>query len=752
MKRQNGLWTKAICVLLLTCLSACGGGGGGNSTTPTTVTPPAEPPTTPTEPPTEPPAPPAAPMRISNTTCLAPATANLNDGGLRVERAFAQLPQIPRLVALQQAPQSTQFWYALSQYGHIFAFSNDDNADALTVFLDLEEQVYSASNEAGLLGMAFHPDYADNGWVFVYYMPSRDSARLSRFTRNGAGNGLNPNSEKIILEVSQPAPNHNGGGLGFGPDGYLYLSLGDGGAANDLFGQGQDTSTLLATMLRLDIDVADDTTPYEIPSDNPFADGMSGRPEIYAYGLRNPWRWSFDSLTGDLWVGDVGQNAREEIDIITAGGNYGWPITEGNACLFGDDCETDGLISPVVDYLHSETGGCSVTGGYVYRGSQINSLQGNYVFGDFCNGSLYSVESDGSNTSAIEQLDTALSISAFAQDENGELYVLNHSGEAGGGIYRLTSGDSQNEGSAIPALLSQTGCFSDTASMAPAMGVIPYPISSQLWSDGADKERLFAIPDDTVIALSPDGDFEFPDRSVLVKSFFHDGSPVETRLFMKHDNGWAGYSYAWNTQRSDATLITEGMSVAIDESYTHIFPSRSDCLTCHLPASGYSLGLETLQQNRDFPADENLPDNYLQQLTTLGYFSESPSTSLLDVRLQSLDETDASLTERARSYLHSNCAGCHRPGGSLSNIDLRYGTSLADMNICAIAPQYGDLGIEGAALLAPGNSASSVLLERMLTLDDNRMPPLSTAVVHTQATETISAWIDSLAGCDSPAD
>lgn len=689
------------------------------------------------------------PMRQSNTTCIAPAAASLvTDGELRIDRAFERLPQIPRLVALQQAPGDASFWYALSQYGHLLRFSNTPSADFLSVFLDLEAQVYSGSNEAGLLGMAFHPRYSENGWLFLYYMPTRDSARLSRFTRHTAGDGFDPSSEKVILEITQPAANHNGGGLGFGPDGYLYLSLGDGGAANDLFGQGQDTNTLLATMLRIDIDVADDSIPYEIPASNPFADGNSGRPEIFAYGLRNPWRWSFDSLTGDLWVADVGQNAREEVNLVTAGGNYGWPITEGSSCLVGDDCDTTGLIPPIIDYRHSDTGGCSITGGYVYRGAQITSLAGDYVFGDFCNGSIYRIASDGSSPSAVEIVDTSLSISAFAQDAGGELYVLDHSGAAGRGIYRLVSADDENDTSAIPTQLSATGCFSDTASMTPASGVMPYPVISELWSDGATKERQFAIPDGTTIDISPDGDFEFPDRSVLIKSFFHNGLPVETRLFMKHDNGWAGYSYAWNQGSSDASLVTaSGAPAEIDDGYVHLFPSRTDCLTCHTPAAGYSLGLEILQQNRNYAPGQAIADNYVEQLDQLGYFSASPSAALLTQRLSALDDAEASVEQRARSYLHSNCAGCHRPGGALSGLDLRYGTALGSMGICDIAPQYGDLGIPSPRILAPGDSDSSVLLQRMRVIGDDRMPPLSSNVIHQAATDVIAHWIDALNGC-----
>lgn len=714
-------------------LMSCGGGGGGSD---------------PSQPQPQPPTP---ERRASNTTCLAPTSANLETSGLQIERAFPALPAISRLVGIVQTqvqPQGrNQHWYAISQNGQVYRFANDPAANSLELVLDLESTTYSTANEAGLLGIALHPNYTDNGWIFLYYMPTQSSARLSRFTRNTSGSAFEPSSEKIILEVGQPARNHNGGGLGFGPDGFLYLSLGDGGAANDLFGHGQNTNTLLAAMLRIDIDVENDAVPYTIPSDNPFANGVNGRPEIFAHGLRNPWRWSFDSLTGDLWLGDVGQNAIEEINTITNGANYGWPITEGNSCFSDNSCDMQGLTSPVIDYRHADTGGCSVTGGYVYRGDDINALRGSYLFADYCNGAIYGLEPTEQSPARQDLLETSLSISAFAQDGDGELYVLSLNGGAGGGVYKLVSSNPTNEASAIPELLSDTGCFSDTANQTPASGVMPYPVNSQLWSDGASKNRFFAIPDNTRIAVSDDGDFGFPERSVLIKSFFHQDSPVETRLLMKHDNGWAGYSYAWNSQRTEAILLNEGTRTTVDGSYTHIFPSRSNCLQCHLPAAGFSLGLETSQLNQIYPPSDDPPSNYLEKLETLGYFENSLSNAQKQERYYALDDDSASIELRARSYLHSNCAGCHRPQGPIAGMDLRYSTALADMGICNVAPQYGDLGIFGAQLLAPGDASNSITTLRMQTLDEDRMPPLSSDVVHSSAVGIVNAWINGLESC-----
>lgn len=720
---------QSLVIIALAAIGGCGGGSGSN--------------VTPTQP-----APPVFDTRASNTSCIAPQFPNLTDSGLQLSAAFPQLPAIARLVNLVQPASEDDTWYAISQVGQVYRFANDASATSLDLFLDLSANTYSAANESGLLGIAFHPAYASNGQVFIYYMPEQTSARLSRFTRSTDGSGLDIDSEKIILTVGQPARNHNGGGLGFGRDGYLYLSLGDGGGANDTFSHGQNLSTLLGAMLRLDIDVEDDATPYTIPPDNPFADSASGLPEIYAYGLRNPWRWSFDSLTNELWLGDVGQNAVEEIDIINAGNNYGWPITEGNSCLNSSSCDRQGLTAPVLDYQQDETGGCSVTGGYVYRGEELNLLQGVYVFGDFCSGAIYGASPTDDAYQRDDLLQTSLSISSFAQDNQGELYVLSLNGGEGGGIYKLLSADPGNEASAIQQTLSQTGCFTDVATQVTASGVMPYPVNSQLWSDGASKNRYFAIPDDTFITVSDDGDFEFPSRSVLIKSFLHNNVPVETRLLMKHDNGWAGYSYAWNDQGTDASLLEDGNKLIIDSGYTHIFPGRTECLQCHLPAAGFSLGLEAAQLNQEGFGAEN-GTNYLTYLEQLGYLSNNFSASQKQTKLSAVDDENASIEARARSYLHSNCAGCHRPGGPIAGIDLRFSTSLTDMGICNVTPQYGDRGIADARLLNPGNSQSSLLTQRMRATDNDRMPPLASDVIDAQATDLVESWIQSLIGCDA---
>ena len=300
-------------------------------------------------------------------------------------------------------------------------------------FLDIRDRVSRRGSEEGLLGMALAPDFSRSGDFYVYYSAANPRRSVvSRLTAPVGSDSADAGSELVIMEVAQPYSNHNGGQIAFGPDGYLYIALGDGGAAGDPQGHGQDTSTLLGAILRIDVAQATAERPYAIPPDNPFAGG-GGRGEIWAYGLRNPWRFSFDRDNGELWAGDVGQNRYEEVDRIAAGGNYGWNVLEASYCFApSDGCQREGMIPPVWEYPLKD-GACSVIGGYVYRGSGIPGLSGVYVFGDFCNGQVSGLRPGGADTVPQLLADTGLRITSFGQDNGGELYLLSHQD----GIYRL---------------------------------------------------------------------------------------------------------------------------------------------------------------------------------------------------------------------------------------------------------------------------------------------------------------------------
>ena len=335
-----------------------------------------------------------------------------------------------RPVALLQTPNATPYWYVLEKDGRVLRMQGEGAAASRALFADISARVEAGPSEAGLLGMAFAPDFADNGLVYLSYTRGGPlTSVLSRFSSDDGGLSLDPASEEILLEVAQPYGNHNGGQVAFGPDGYLYFGLGDGGAGGDPHGNGQDTGTLLGAMLRLDVN---GPSPYAVPPDNPFV-GDGGRPEIYAYGLRNPWRWSFDRLSGDLWVGDVGQDEWEEIDRVAPGDNLGWNRWEGSHCFTGD-CLSAGVVMPLAEYSHAF--GCSVTGGYVYRGAAIPSLFGHYIYGDFCIGRIWGLDSGDVQAGPRILLLSDKRISSFAEDRNGELYLLDY---GSGGIFRLVA-------------------------------------------------------------------------------------------------------------------------------------------------------------------------------------------------------------------------------------------------------------------------------------------------------------------------
>ncbi|HUG14487.1 MAG TPA: PQQ-dependent sugar dehydrogenase [Thermomicrobiales bacterium] len=320
--------------------------------------------------------------------------------------------------------------------GRVFVVERAGSIRLLTgeLLLDISGRVGSDSTEQGLLGLAFHPSFAENRWLYVYYTDLNGDTVVARFDMTGDA-VIDPGSEHVILTQQQPAGNHNGGMLAFGPDGYLYIGLGDGGRSYDAFGTAQDRNTLLGKLLRIDVDGGD---PYGIPPDNPFVGEDGARPEVWAWGLRNPWRFSFDRATGDLYIADVGQNAFEWLHFQPAdsggGENYGWPIFEGDACLIEERCGEEGFTPPIAVYSQSE-GGCAIIGGYVYRGAAFPALQGAYLNGDLCSGNIWATAPDDSGewqTTLMAQIDAR--ISSFGEDEDGELYVTDLSG---GRVFRF---------------------------------------------------------------------------------------------------------------------------------------------------------------------------------------------------------------------------------------------------------------------------------------------------------------------------
>ena len=428
---------------------------------------------------------------------------------------------------------------------------------------------------------------------------------------------------------------HNGGDLAFGPDGMLYISSGDGTSDSDTNLTGQNLADLPSAILRIDVRSSSESGPYKIPADNPFVATPSARGEIWAYGLRNPWRISFDRQTGQLLVGDVGQDWREMIDLIQRGGNYGWSVEEGSIPFQPlRERGPTAIVPPLIAHPHSESR--SITGGHVYYGQRFAELRGAYIYGDFATGKFWGLRYDGQRVTWHQELaDTSLQVVSFGADAAGELFVV----DLAGGIYQFEANETSDNSTKFPRRLSETGLFGSTADHQAAPGVIPYSVNAPLWSDGAKKERFLAIPDDGQIQFTESRGWNFPDHSVMVKTFSLNTAEnpagrrrVETRLLVRDQGEWTGYSYQWNDEQTDAELVSAAghardftvRDAATGEavSLTWRFPSRAECMVCHTRAANYVLGLSALQMNRahDYGATT---ENQLDVLERLGFFTTS---------------------------------------------------------------------------------------------------------------------------------
>jgi glucose/arabinose dehydrogenase len=407
---------KKTIVLLLLAVAACNGVNTPTQT-PASLTPTTAPPTQTSSPSTTIPLTDTAGPNPATTT--PGSTSTFPDPNAYIWQQL-NIPNMQRPVDLQ--PDGSGRLFVIEKAGRIRILENDQLLE--TPFLDITDRVGSNGNEQGLLGLAFHPAYQENGRFFVNYTDTRGDTVIARFQVSDDPNVVDPNSEVPLFGYDQPFPNHNGGAMVFGPDGYLYIGSGDGGSQGDPNGNAQNTGTMLGKILRVDVDSAE---PYAVPSDNPFGN------EVWAYGLRNPWRLSFDRSTGDLYIGDVGQGNWEEIDFLPAGSpggaNFGWDHREGAHDYEGGGPE--GMIDPVAEYSHPE-GGCSVTGGYVYRGS-LPEWNGIYIYADYCTGLIWGlIQVDGGWQTQL-LFDVDVTITSFGQDENGEVYLLSDNG----GVFRL---------------------------------------------------------------------------------------------------------------------------------------------------------------------------------------------------------------------------------------------------------------------------------------------------------------------------
>ncbi|MBI1860267.1 MAG: PQQ-dependent sugar dehydrogenase [Deltaproteobacteria bacterium] len=617
---------------------------------------------------------------------------------------------------LTTAPREPSQFFVLEQGGKIKRVPAGKQQSF--TFLDLTGAVSQGGSEEGLLGLAFDPQYAQNRYFYVdYTAPNPLRTIIARFKATPDGSAGIPTSKTVLLEFSQPYTNHNGGMIAFGPDAMLYVGTGDGGSGGDPHNNGQNKMALLGKILRLDVR----TAPYKVPPDNPFVGDPNARPEIWAMGLRNPWRFSFDRETGEMWVGDVGQSRFEEIDIVKKGGNYGWRPCEGSHLYPGGGSCPSTYVAPVYEYPRS-VGAC-VTGGYVYRGTKLPNLRGAYIYGDYVTKKIWAITLNNGIATNTWIADLPSELSAFGEGPDGELFALGHTN---GKIYRIVPAS----GEAVvhfPTLLSETGLFKTLHPLVPEEDLHPYDVKNPLWSDGAEKARWLSLPVHTKITFDIEKPWRFPIGAALVKHFALE-SPLETRVLLNGNGGWKGYTYRWRSDLLDADLLFHE-----EEGDNWYYPSRTDCLRCHTTAAGSILGVSTKTLTKQ----------------TLNSWIDLVEPAMGDIEhlptLPQVDDTTLPLESRARAYLAVQCSMCHQPNTPVPhNLDMRFTTPATQMNLFGVPPQGGDLGVTGAMRIKRGDKEHSILWLRMNRRDDVAMPPLATHKVDPLGVKLIGDWIDSL--------
>ena len=660
--------------------------------------------------------------------------------------------KVPLTEALDMVPvPGLDQWLFVQNGGKIMVMANDLSATKAAVALDLLA-LHPALDHA--YGVAFHPRFKENKEIFITYTNGDkldDGSRLSRFrVKQERPLTIDPGSEQVLL--TWRSGGHNGAAVAFGNDGLLYLSTGDSEvpAPPDPLITGQDLSDLLSNVLRIDVDHPDGGKPYGIPASNPFLTTPKARPEIYAYGLRNPWKMSFDRPTGNLWCGDVGWEQWEQIHLIKRGGNYGWSATEGNNILFPERRAGPSPITPpIVTHHHSES--ASITGGFVYHGKRLPELSGAYIYGDYETGKIWALWYDGKQITRHEEIaNTPVKIVTFGQGEDGELYFIHWNKQST--VHRLRRNPSVSKPADFPHKLSETGLFSDVVKQVAAPGVQPFEIRAPMWADGAQGSRFIGIPSGHIETdPSTGGKVTWPKESVLAKTVsmeMEQGKPasrkkIETQVLHFDGQTWSAYSYRWNEAGTDAELVgTNGEERKIEllgekypggkHRYTYRFHNRAECLRCHNAWGGFALAFQPQQlvDEKQALAAGLVDANFFKQTTA---------------RLVNPYHAKEPLEDRARSWLHANCAQCHRQnGGGSVPLMVNAEMALKDLRALDEKPTRGDFGMADAKVILSGNPWKSVLLHRVATTGSGHMPLIGPHEIDEAAVNLLAKWTHSL--------
>ena len=670
--------------------------------------------------------------------------------------------QVWRSPMFLAAEPQTKRLFALLHHGQgnptqLVSFEDDPKVEKREVLLELPgRNVYS---------FCFDPNYTENGFIYLFNnlnmeaFDGKKANRISRVTLLNGSQTIDLNSEHTIIEWRSGG--HDGGGIDFGLDGMLYISTGDGTSDSDNWLSGQTLDDLLGGVLRIDIRQTSTEKPYKIPTNNPFIDIPNARGELYAYGLRNPWRLTVDKLTGHVWVGNNGQDLWESVHMVKAGDNYGWSVYEGSHPFYQNRIMgPHPLTKPTSEHPHSEAR--SITGGIVYYGRKWSSLRGYYIYGDYGTGKIWGIKHDGNKRLALRELaDTTLAITGFATTHSGELLIADHSG----GFYKLETQPRIRRGAPFPRRLSETGLFADTKNHKMKSGIIEYSVIASGWNDTATAKRWMAVPEKKTIGFNQNGAWSFPNKTALIQTLtvqrenaLGQATPfrIETRVLLRQQNEWTGYSYRWNEKQTDAELVSkEGDTVTLRITDTKapggfrrhdwIFPSRADCMTCHSRARGFLLGLTGQNTDRmhNFSGKE---DNQLLTFSHIGLFNKPytrPKNS--DQKLVNPYNQNEKISKRVRSYLHINCSSCHvHAGGGNSKIKLGIETPNDQMSLIGARPQHNTFGISNAMLVSPGLPDQSVLIRRLSQRGRGQMPPLVSGAVDEIAVSLFRKWISQM--------